>query len=192
MARETADADSTILDLVPFHQVRAQAFFRMRLHLVQYLAGILVMKVVRPPAKGGVHASNNIFQWYRCTFTTGHLRYTLLDFCKRFGSRTYMRVAFARPPTLAHPYFKTQEDKAFLPCINDMGLALVKREIKPIQHMSYRCQWRICFASAQHHEVIRIADDVCLQFSAQLMLVPDPVKQVQVAVCPKAKGVKAL
>lgn len=54
-----ADANSTILDLVPFHQVYAQAFFRMHLHLVQYLTGILVFKVVRPPAKGGVHAFND-------------------------------------------------------------------------------------------------------------------------------------
>ena len=53
------------------------------------------MEVVRPPAKGGVHAAYNIFQWHRCAFTSGQLRYTLLDFRKRFGSRADMRVAFA-------------------------------------------------------------------------------------------------
>ena len=140
------------------------------------------MEVVRPPAKGGVHTSYNIFQWYRCAFTSGQLRYTLLDFCKRFRCRADMRITFSRLQSLAHPYFKTQEDEAFLPCINDAGLALVKREVKTIQHVPYRCQRRVYFASAQHHEVVRIADDVCLQFPAQLMFVPDPIQQVQVAV----------
>lgn len=56
LARETANARPTILDLVALHQVRAQALFCMVPHLVQHLAGIAIVEVVRPPAKGGVHA----------------------------------------------------------------------------------------------------------------------------------------
>ena len=57
-----------------------------------------------------------------------------------------MRVAVARPPTLAHPDRKTQEVEAFLSGINDAGLALVQREIKTTQHMSHRAQGGIYFA----------------------------------------------
>ena len=166
MSRETTKAGSAILDLMALHQMCSQALFCVRSHLAQYITGIAIVEVVRPPAKGGVHAPDYILQWYRCALSCGQLRYTFFNFRKGFRCRADMRIALPRPPTLAHPYFKTQEDETFLPCINDVGLALVKCEVKTIQHMSYRCQWRFCFASAQHHEVIRIADDVCLQFSA--------------------------
>ena len=67
------------------------------------------MEVVRPPAKSGVHASDNIFQRYRRAFPRGQLRYTIFDFRKRFRCRADMRKVFARLPTLAHPDCKTQE-----------------------------------------------------------------------------------
>ena len=103
LTRETLQGDSTVFDLVPSLQVRPQAFFCMRLHLFQYLAGVAIMEVVRPPAKGGVHAPNNIIQRYRGAFPSGQLRYTFFDFRKRFWCRADMRVALTRPPTLAHP-----------------------------------------------------------------------------------------
>ena len=176
LARETANAGSTILDLVALHQMCSQALFCMRPHLFQYSTGIAIMEVVRPPAKGGVHAPDNILQRYRCALPCGPLRYTLFDFRKRVRCRADMPITFARLPALAHPDCKPQEIETFLSGINNAGLALVKREVKTIQHLSYRCQRRFYFASAQHHEVVRIADDVCLQFSAQLMFVPDPIK----------------
>ena len=47
LARETTKACSTILDLVPLHQVRAQALLCVRPHLVQYATGVAMVKVVR-------------------------------------------------------------------------------------------------------------------------------------------------
>ena len=95
------------------------------------------MKVIRPPTKGGIHASDYINQWYRRAFPSGQLRYTFFDFYKRFRCRAYMRITFPRLPTLAHPDCKPQEVKTFLSSINDAGLGLVKREIKSIQHMPH-------------------------------------------------------
>ena len=57
LARESAQADSPILDLVAFHQVCPQAVLCMRLQLLQYLAGVSIMEVVHPPAKAGIHAT---------------------------------------------------------------------------------------------------------------------------------------
>lgn len=62
-----------------------------------------------------------------------------------------------------------------------MGLDLVKREVKTFQYAPYYCQGRIYFAPAQHHKIVRIADDARLQFPAQLMPAPYPVKYIQVA-----------
>ena len=83
------------------------------------------MEVVRPPAKGGVHAPNNIIQRYRGAFPSGQLRYTFFDFRKRFWCRADMRVALTRPTTLAHPDCKPQEVETFLSSIDDVGLGLV-------------------------------------------------------------------
>ena len=127
MPWKTADARPTILDLVAFHQVRAQTFFCMCPHLVQHLTGIAIVEIVRPPAKGGVHAPDNIFQRYRRAFPCGQLRYTIFDFHKRLRRGAYMRKAFARLPALVHPDCKTQEVEAFLSGINDAGLGLVQR-----------------------------------------------------------------
>ena len=106
------------------------------------------MEVVHPSTKGGVDAPGNIFQRYRCAFSQGQLRYAVFDFRKRFRCRTYMRIAFARFPALAHPDCKTQEIEAFFPGINNVGFGLVKREIKSFQYVPYRCQGRIDFAPA--------------------------------------------
>ena len=83
---------------------------------------------------------------YRRAFPCGQLRYTIFDFHKRLRRGAYMRKAFARLPALVHPDCKTQEVEAFLSGINDAGLGLVQREIKPIQHLPYRGQGRIYFA----------------------------------------------
>src|SRR5713226_6768876 len=117
----------------------------MRPHLFQYATGVAIVEVVHPPAKAGVHTSDNVLNGYRCAFPCGQLRYTVFDFRKRFRCRAYMLIAFARLPTLAHPDFKTQEIEAFLSGINNVGLSLVKREIKTFQYVSYRCQGRIYF-----------------------------------------------
>ena len=83
------------------------------------------MEVVHPSTTGGVHAPGNIFERYRCAFSQGQLRYAAFDFRKRFRCPTYMRIAFARFPTLADPDCKTQEIEALFPGINNkMGSSL--------------------------------------------------------------------
>src|SRR3972149_12172996 len=104
----------------------------MRLHLFQHTIGIAIVEVVRPSAKGGVHAPDNIFQRYWCAVSRRQLRYTFFDFRKGFRRRADMRITFARLQSLAHPDCKTQEVEAFLSGINDARLALVQREIKSI------------------------------------------------------------
>ena len=117
------------------------------------------MEVVRPPAKGDVHAPDNIFQRYRCALSCGQLRYTLFDFRKRFRCRTGMRITFARLPSLAHPDCKTQEVEALLSGVNDASLGLVQREIKTAQYLPHCIQGRIYFARTQHNKIVRITDD---------------------------------
>ena len=164
------------------HQVRPQALFGLRFHLVEYLAGISVVEVAYPTTKAGIHILHYVAQGYWCEPSIRLLLDTFLDFRKRFGCRADMRIAFARPPTLAHPDFKSQESKTLSPCINNACLALIQREIKSIQHSPYRGKGRVNFAPAQHHKIIRIPDDSRLQFHAALLPDPDPIKQMQVAV----------
>ena len=108
-----------------FHQVRAQAFFGLRLYLVEYLAGISVVEVAYPPAKAGIHVPDYVGQRYWCESSIRLLLHTFFDFCKRFWGGADMRIAFARLPALAHPDCKTQEVKTFLSGINDAGLGLI-------------------------------------------------------------------
>ncbi len=173
---EAPQADSPVLDLMPFHQMRAQAFFGMRPQLFHDIAGIAVMEVVRPPAEGGVHTADNIVQRNGCALPCSQLLDARLDFRKRFRRRTDLRITLARLPTLAHPDFKPQEGEAGLPCIDDVGLVLVEREFKTVQHVPYYCQRRVRFTFAQHHEIVRVAHDSCPQLSVQPMPIPYPVQ----------------
>lgn len=106
------------------------------------------MEVPHPPAKAGVHVTDNIVQRYPREFPRSLLLDTHFDFRKRFRGRAYMRILFTRLPTRTHPDFKTQEGEAFFSGVNYVRLDLVKREIKAMQHLSYPRQRR--FYSALH------------------------------------------
>lgn len=156
--------------------MRPQTFFRLRFHLAEHLAGVSVVEIAYPAAKTGIHIPHHVTQrdWREPSIRL--LLDTFLDFRKRFWRRADMRITFARLPTLAHPDGKSQEVEAFLPGINDAGLALVQREIKSIQHLPHHGKGRVNFAPAQHDKIVRLANDPRLQFPAELMPVPDPVQ----------------
>ena len=141
-------ADPPAFDLMTLHQMRSQALFRVRPHLAECVTGVTIVEVTHPPAQAGIHVSDDIIHRYRREFTTGQLLETCFDFCKGVFRRADMCKAFPRAPTLAHPDFKTQEVEAFLSGINTVGLGLVKREIKSMQHASYQRQRRFYAASA--------------------------------------------
>jgi hypothetical protein len=69
-----------ILDLVVFHQMGSQALICVRPHLIQYPTGIAIMEVVCSPAKGSIHASDNVFQRNWRALSCSQLRYTIFDF----------------------------------------------------------------------------------------------------------------
>ena len=97
------------------HQVRPQALFGLRFHLVEYLAGISIVEVAYPTTKAGIHILHYVAQGYWCEPSIRLLLDTFLDFRKRFWCRADMRIAFARPPTLAHHDLKPQEGKTLFP-----------------------------------------------------------------------------
>ena len=117
-----------IFNLVPLHQVYAQALFCMRFHLSQYITRITIVEVVRPPTKAGIYTPDYIFQWYRCVFPCCQLCYTVFDSRKRFRRRADMRIIFARLQSLTHPDFKPQEVETFLFGIDNVCFSLISEQ----------------------------------------------------------------